>query len=135
MPFKEIRVLVADDMNMMRRLITRHLNSLGIEQIDEAEDGTEAWNKLTASTSSSHPYNLIVCDWNMPGLTGLDILKRARADERLKDVPFLMVTAETESPQVVEAAKAGVTGYVIKPFTQDTLLGKVATILKTAASV
>lgn len=116
-----IKVLVVDDMMTMRKLVIRSLKELGFEDISEAEDGAKAWQLLSAGSSQ---YGLVVSDWNMPNCTGLDLLKRVRGDSRYKTTPFILVTAESEKTQVIEALKSGVSAYVIKPFDTPTLKTK-----------
>lgn len=127
-----MKVLVVDDMMTMRKLVIRSLKELGFENISEAENGVKAWQLL--SDANEGVYDLVVSDWNMPQCTGLDLLKRVRGDTRYKNVPFVLVTAESEKEQVVEALKAGVSAYVIKPFDTATLNGKLEEAQKKAAS-
>jgi two-component system chemotaxis response regulator CheY len=115
------RILVVDDMMTMRKIVTKGLKDLGFSDIQEAADGNLAWTVLDASNP---PIQLIVSDWNMPNCSGLDFLRKLRADERFKKTPFVMLTAEAEAHQVKEAIVAGVTNYITKPFTGDTLKQK-----------
>lgn len=114
------KVLIVDDMMTMRKIVAKSLKELGFTTFVEAADGALAWTKL----SENPDVGLIVSDWNMPNCTGVEFLKRVRSDSRFKSLPFFLVTAESEKEQVVEALKAGVDGYVIKPFTTDALKGK-----------
>lgn len=114
-------ILIVDDMMTMRKLVTKACSTIGFKNFTEATDGALAWEKLT---SNENPIGLIVSDWNMPNCTGLDFLKRVRSDSRYKHLPFILVTAESESAQVVEAIQAGVSAYVVKPFTPAALAGK-----------
>ena len=114
----KIRILVADDMMTMRKIVIKSLKDIGFTDFIEAADGAKAWEALTQSTV---PVNLIVSDWNMPNSTGIDLLKRVRSDSRFQSTPFILVTAEAEAHQVKEALQIGVSGYVIKPFTPDSL--------------
>ena len=109
-----MKILVVDDFSTMRRIIKNLLRDLGFNNTDEADDGLTALPML-----KSGKYDLLVTDWNMPGMQGIDLLKavRAEADENLKNIPVLMVTAEQKKEQIVEAAQAGVNGYIVKPFT------------------
>lgn len=116
---KDMRILVVDDFSTMRRIIRNLLRELGFQNIQEADDGTTAWPMLQADN-----FDFLVTDWNMPGMAGIDLLKAVRADARLKTLPVLMVTAEAKREQIVEAAQAGVNGYIIKPFTAETLREK-----------
>ena len=119
-----LKVLVVDDFPTMRRIVKNLLKQLGFENIDEAEDGVQALNKLKGGN-----YDLVVSDWNMPNMEGIDLLRNVRKEAAtLKDVPFLMVTAEAEKEKVIEAIKAGVDNYVVKPFTAEILKEKLEKI-------
>ena len=119
----KIKVLVVDDFPTMRRIVKNLLKQLGFENIDEAEDGAQALGKLKAGG-----FGLVVSDWNMPVMEGIDLLKHVRADDSLKMIPFLMVTAEAEKDKVITAIKAGVDNYVVKPFTAEVLKEKLEKI-------
>ncbi|MBD9437511.1 chemotaxis response regulator CheY [Pseudoxanthomonas sp. PXM03] len=126
-----MRILIVDDFSTMRRIIKNLLNDLGYTNTAEAEDGNSA---LTALSQGS--FEFVVTDWNMPGMTGIELLKAIRADDRYKTLPVLMVTAEAKREQIIEAAQNGVNGYIIKPFTAQTLeekLGKIFERLGAAA--
>lgn len=110
------KILVVDDMLTMRKIVTKTCKELGFTDIAEAADGAKAWELLSAPNSS---FGLVISDWNMPNCTGIELLKRVRGNSKLKDTPFVMLTAESEGHQVSEALKAGVDNYVIKPFTPD----------------
>lgn len=128
---KNMRILIVDDFSTMRRIIKNLLNDLGYINTAEAEDGNSA---LTALAQSQ--FDFVVTDWNMPGMTGIELLRAIRADDRFKTLPVLMVTAEAKREQIIEAAQAGVNGYIIKPFTAQTLeekLGKIFERLGAAA--
>jgi len=116
---KDMRILVVDDFSTMRRIIRNLLRELGFQNIQEADDGNTAWPMLQAGN-----FDFLVTDWNMPGMPGIDLLKAVRADARLKTLPVLLVTAEAKREQIVEAAQAGVNGYIVKPFTAETLREK-----------
>lgn len=115
-------VLVVDDMSTMRKLVIKACKEIGFTNFVEAADGKLAWEALAGAAT---PIGLVVSDWNMPNCTGLDLLKRVRGDGRLKNLPFFLVTAETEKSQILEAVQAGVSGYVMKPFTPDTLRAQI----------
>jgi len=128
---KNMRILIVDDFSTMRRIIKNLLNDLGYINTAEADDGSTA---LTALAQGS--FDFVVTDWNMPGMTGIELLKAIRADDRFKTLPVLMVTAEAKREQIIEAAQNGVNGYIIKPFTAQTLeekLGKIFERLGAAA--
>ncbi len=119
-----MKTLVVDDMATMRKIIKRMLTQIGFTNLEEAEDGKPAWEKILAAQERGDPYQFIVSDWNMPDMSGLDLLKHMREDERFKSTPFLMITAEAEQSNVVIAVKAGVSNFIVKPFSQETLKEK-----------
>ncbi len=120
-----MKVLVVDDMVTMRRIVKNILKQLGFGNIDEAENGQEALQKLRAET-----FGFVVSDWNMPVMTGIDMLRAIRADDKLKAIPVLMVTAEAQQSNLIEAVQAGVSNYIVKPFTAETMQEKIAKIFK-----
>jgi len=122
---KNMKILVVDDFSTMRRIIKNLLRDLGFTNISEADDGSTALPML-----QSGDFDFLVTDWNMPIMTGIDLLKAVRADERLSTMPVLLVTAEAKKDQIVEAAQAGVNGYVVKPFTAETLKEKIEKIFE-----
>jgi two-component system chemotaxis response regulator CheY len=122
---KGIRILIVDDFSTMRRIVKNLLNDLGFTNTAEADDGTTALVELQKSK-----FDFVVTDWNMPGMAGIDLLKAIRADESLAKIPVLMVTAEAKREQIIEAAQAGVNGYIIKPFTAATLEDKLVKIFE-----
>lgn len=115
------RILILDDMLTMRKIVMKTLKEIGFTDIQEAEDGKKGWEKLKAANP---PIQLVVSDWNMPNCTGLELLKAVRSDSDMGKLPFVLLTAEAEAHQVKEAMNAGVTNYIIKPFTADTLKQK-----------
>jgi len=122
---KNIRILIVDDFSTMRRIVKNLLNDLGFTNTAEADDGTTALIELHKSR-----FDLVITDWNMPGMSGIDLLKAIRADPALAKIPVLMVTAEAKREQIIEAAQAGVNGYIIKPFTAATLEDKLNKIFE-----
>jgi two-component system chemotaxis response regulator CheY len=122
---QNMRVLVVDDFATMRKIEKNILGQLGIKNVDEADDGSTALPKL-----KSTKYDVVLLDWNMPNMTGLELLKAMRAEESLKNVPVIMVTAEALKDNVVAAAQAGVNDYVVKPFNASTLEEKLKRVLK-----
>ncbi len=120
-----MRVLVVDDFSTMRRIVKNTLRQIGFTNIEEAEDGQKAYDRL-----SVEKFDFVVSDWNMPNMTGIDLLRKVRATPQIKDVPFLMVTAEAKQENIVEAIKAGVSNYIVKPFTVATLDEKIKKIFK-----
>ena len=123
-----MKILVVDDFSTMRRIVKNLLADLGYTNTTEADDGKTAWPMLQAGD-----FEFVVTDWNMPGMTGIDLLRQIRADARLASLPVLMVTAEAQREQIIEAAKAGVSGYIIKPFTAATLKEKLDKIFQRMA--
>ena len=121
----DLRFLVVDDFSTMRRIIKNFLNDLGYANVQEADDGNTALPILKNGS-----VDFLITDWNMPGMPGLDLLKAVRADPKLAKLPVLLLTAEAKREQIVEAAQAGVNGYVIKPFTAQTLKEKLDKILQ-----
>ena len=125
----QLRFLVVDDFSTMRRIVKNLLQELGYANVQEADDGSTALRMLKTGN-----FDFVITDWNMPQLPGLELLKAVRADPNLTHLPVLMVTAEAKREQIVEAAQAGVSGYVIKPFTAQTLGEKLAKILQARAA-
>ncbi|MCG8325212.1 MAG: chemotaxis response regulator CheY [Thiotrichales bacterium] len=117
---KDMKILIVDDFSTMRRIINNLLRDLGYTNTAEAHDGIAALPML-----QNGGFDFLVTDWNMPGMQGIDLLKSVRSDPNLSDLPVLMVTAESKRDQIVEAAQAGVNGYIVKPFTAATLRGKI----------
>ncbi len=122
---KDMKILIVDDFSTMRRIIKNLLRDLGFSNTVEADDGLTALPILQAGG-----IDFLVTDWNMPGMQGIDLLKKVRADEKLKNLPVLMVTAEQKREQIIEAAQAGVNGYIVKPFTAATLKEKIDKIFE-----
>jgi len=128
---KNMKILVVDDFSTMRRIVRNLLVELGFSNplIQEADDGENALVMLR-----SQPFDLVVTDWNMPNMTGIDLLRAIRAEEALKGLPVLMVTAENNRDQIIAAAQAGVNGYIVKPFTAVTLKEKLTKIFERIAA-
>ncbi len=120
-----MKILVVDDMSTMRRIVKNIMKQLGFANVEEAENGQEALAKLKAET-----FGFVISDWNMPVMTGIDMLRAIRADEKLKPIPVLMVTAEAQKENLVEAIQAGVSNYIVKPFTAEVLQEKMNKIFK-----
>jgi len=121
----KMRFLVVDDFSTMRRIVKNILKQLGYENIEEAEDGAQAYSKLKSGN-----FEFVVSDWNMPNMDGLELLKKIRSDDQLKHLPVLMVTAEAEKDKVITAIQAGVSNYVVKPFTAEVLKEKMDRIFE-----
>lgn len=120
-----MKFLVVDDFSTMRRIVRNLLKELGFSNVQEAEDGVEALNKLRGGG-----FDFVVSDWNMPNMTGIDLLRNVRKDPALKHLPVLMVTAEAKRENIIEAAQAGASGYIVKPFTAATLDEKLKKIFE-----
>jgi len=114
-----MQVLIVDDMQTMRRIMKNVLKQIGFSNITEADDG-----KTALAEMKKKQFDLVLCDWNMPEMTGIDLLKALRADEAFKSIPFVMITAEAKKENIVEAVKAGVNNYIVKPFTAETVSEK-----------
>ena len=125
----KLKFLVVDDFSTMRRIVKNLLQELGYNDITEADDGNTALPLLKSGS-----FDILITDWNMPGMPGLDLLKAVRADEKLAKMPVLMLTAEAKREQIIEAAQAGVNGYIIKPFTAATLKEKLDKIFERLGS-
>ncbi len=117
---KNMRVLVVDDFSTMRKIVKNILRQLGFTNIVEADDGSTAWEVLNKDN-----IEFIVSDWNMPTMSGIDLLRKVRASEEYADIPFLMVTAEAQQENIIEAVQAKVSNYIVKPFTPETLAQKI----------
>ncbi len=122
---KNMRILIVDDYSTMRRIIKNLMRELGFSNLDEADDGTTALPML-----KSGRFDFLITDWNMPGMTGIDLLSEVRNDPELTSMPVLMVTAQAKKEEIVRAAQAGVNGYVVKPFTAETLKEKINKIFE-----
>ncbi|SOB57083.1 chemotaxis regulator transmitting signal to flagellar motor component [Pseudodesulfovibrio profundus] len=117
---KNMRVLVVDDFSTMRKIVKNILRQLGFTNIVEADDGSTAWETLNKDN-----IDFIVSDWNMPTMSGIELLRKVRASEEYADIPFLMVTAEAQQENIIEAVQAKVSNYIVKPFTPETLGQKI----------
>jgi two-component system chemotaxis response regulator CheY len=120
-----MKILVVDDMSTMRRIVKNIMKQLGFANVEEAENGQDALDKLKADT-----FGFVISDWNMPVMTGIQLLRAIRADEQLKAIPVLMVTAEAQKENLIEAIQAGVSNYIVKPFTAEVLQEKMGKIFK-----
>ncbi|MDG1020723.1 MAG: response regulator [Emcibacteraceae bacterium] len=119
-----LSILIVDDYKTMLRIIRNLLKQLGFHNVDEATDGAEALNKLRSKN-----YDLVISDWNMEPMTGYELLNKVRSDDMLKALPFIMVTAESKTDNVIAAKKAGVNNYIVKPFNAATLKSKLTSVL------
>jgi two-component system chemotaxis response regulator CheY len=120
----DMPILIVDDYKTMIRIIRNLLKQLGFNNVDEAHDGSEALAKMRATK-----YGIVISDWNMEPMTGYELLREVRSDEQLKDVPFIMITAESKTENVIAAKKAGVDNYIVKPFNAQTLKSKMASVI------
>lgn len=123
----ETRILVVDDMSTMRKIVIKSLKNFGFKDIQEQADGDVAWSAIQEAKPQ---IDLVISDWNMPRCSGLDLLKRVRADSRFKSLPFILLTAESEAEQVSQAVVARVDGYIVKPFTAESLQNKMSEVFK-----
>lgn len=121
---KHMQILVVDDYNTMRRIVRNLLKQLGFDNCDEAADGTEAFRKI-----QEKQYDLIISDWNMEPMTGFELLKLVRGNEKTRHLPFIMVTAESKPENVIAAKQAGVSNYIVKPFNAETLKTKMSSVI------
>ncbi|WP_141734878.1 response regulator [Oligoflexus tunisiensis] len=121
---RDTRILIVDDMNMFRAMVRQALNTLDFKKLTEASDGTGAWTALTQAKDRREPFQMIISDWNMPKMKGIELLKKVRAEPWGQGVPFIMLTAEAERQNIVEAVESGVDNYIIKPFTVDQMKQK-----------
>jgi two-component system chemotaxis response regulator CheY len=121
----DIKVLIVDDYATMLRIIRNLLNQIGFKDVDEASDGTQALEKFKSAN-----YGLVISDWNMEPMSGYELLKEIRGGAHSKDVPFIMITAESKTENVIKAKQAGVSNYIVKPFNAETLKGKIESVLQ-----
>ncbi len=126
----KMKILVVDDMSTMRKIIKNMLSQMGFKNLHEADDGATAWPKIQDALEIKDPFQFIVSDWNMPNMSGLELLENIRGDDNFKHLPFLMVTAEGEQKNVIIAVKAGVSNFVVKPFSAQVLKEKIDKIFK-----
>ena len=119
-----MQILVVDDYQTMLRILTNLLKQLGFHNVEQAQDGGEELNKLNSSS-----IDFIISDWNMEPMTGIELLREVRASDKLKHIPFIMITAESKTENVVAAKEAGVSNYIVKPFNAETLKGKMESVL------
>ena len=124
---KKMRILIVDDYNTMLRILRNLLRQLELNNVDEATNGEEALFKLRKET-----FDLVISDWNMQPMTGIDLLRQVRVDAKLKRIPFIMVTAESKTENVIVAKQAGVSNYIVKPFNAETLRMKIESVFKVA---
>ena len=125
----EFRILLVDDYPMVRTMLRTGLNEMGYQDIDEADDGREALDKLRAAHAAGRPFDLVFCDWVMPVMEGIAVLEECRATKDFKYLPFVMVTAEAERESIVRALKAGATDYILKPISTKDLQDKMQVLL------
>ncbi|MBL6990167.1 MAG: response regulator [Bacteriovoracaceae bacterium] len=126
----DMKILVVDDVATMRKIIKTMLTKIGYTNLSDANDGIAAWTKLEQAHLEKQPYEFVIADWNMPNLSGLDFLKKLRADSNYKSLPFLMITASAEQDNIVAAVRAGVSNFVVKPFSAQVLQEKIDKIFK-----
>lgn len=127
--YKNLKILIVDDFEMIRITIRTALTKLEVQKVDEARDGLEGLEKLKSAMTQNSPYQLIFCDWNMPKMTGIQLLAECKKNPQLSQIPFIMVTSEAEKKNVLEAIVLGAADYVVKPFAIDTIEKKIQKIL------
>jgi two-component system chemotaxis response regulator CheY len=120
----DTNILIVDDMSSIRDLIKKTLKALGYKKIEEAQDGVEGFQKLVQKKDTPEKFTLIISDWNMPNKNGLEFLREVRAHQEFKNIPFILLTSESERDQVTEAILAGVSQYIVKPFSPKVLIDK-----------
>ena len=131
MPIKpNIKILVIDDMQILRKLLMRMLKEIGLTNVADAEDGIAAWKMIEDAIERGQPFEFIISDWNMPNMTGYALLKKVRSTPGMEKIPFLMITAENEKTNVMSALNEGVSSFIIKPFSPKILRDKIDTIFK-----
>lgn len=123
-----IKILVVDDMMVMRKVIKRMLNTLGYTNVGDGTDGANGWEAIQEAIKAGDPYDLILSDWNMPNMTGIELLKKVRATSGLEKLPFILITAEPKADHIKAATEAGVNYYMPKPFTEPELQEKIKSL-------
>ncbi len=124
------KVLVVDDFKTMRKIVINALSALGLTLVTEADDGATAWPLVEEAAAKNEPFGLIVSGWNMPKMPGIELLRNVRANPATKDTPFVLVTAEAEQKNIIEALKFGVSNYIVKPFSPASFGEKIAAVYK-----
>ena len=127
---KDIKILVVDDFELIQTIFKNSLLKLGYQNIDFASDGLEAWDKIRKSKENGTPYELVLLDWNTPRMDGYELLSKCRESQEFKDIPIIMVTAESELNYIIKAVSKGISGYIIKPFSVDILKQKINEAMK-----
>lgn len=131
---KQLRILLVDDFEMIRSLLKQALKQLGHTDLTEAVDGVDAFEKITKAKDDGTPFDIVFLDWNMPRMTGIEVVQKCKENDALKAIPFIMITAEREQKSVVAALKAGVSDYVIKPFSPKQLASKIERIVNSSSA-
>ncbi len=124
------RILIVDDFVMIRSLLKTSLSNLGFKNIDEAKDGVEAYNKIATAFVNQNPYEIVFLDWNMPNMTGLEVIQKCRAQTELNDLHFIMISAEQEEKKMKQALDAGANDFIVKPFSPQVLVKKIEIIMQ-----
>lgn len=122
---RSAKFLVIDDFATMRKIVEKMLSEMGYANVEEAVDGSSALIMLQKAAETDHPFDMVICDWNMPGISGLEVLRACRQNPALKDLPFIMVTCESEQSNILEAAHLGVSDYAVKPFSSKVFEAKI----------
>ncbi len=125
---KDIKILVSDDFELIQTIFKNSLTKLGYENVDFVSNGKEAWNKIQEAHKDKNPYSLVFLDWNMPEMDGYEVLTKCRSEVNFRDLPIIMVTAESELNSIVKAVSKGVSGYIIKPFSIEVLNERIQSV-------
>lgn len=128
--YANLSVLVVDDHMLMRRLVTQQLKRIGFDKIDNAVNGQDAWNRMEEANQSGTDFDIIMLDWGMPVMNGIELLRKCRSEEKYSDVAFVMLTGECEQKNVLDALQSGATSYIVKPVSQETMVEKVKNVVE-----
>lgn len=128
----QIKILIVDDFDMIRALIRESLKEIGYTNLTEGEDGLDGYEKILASQKEGNPFDLIFIDWNMPRMTGIEVIEKCKADESLRQLPFIMISTEREQKSVVTALRTGASDYIVKPFSSAQIYRKISRIFESS---
>ena len=128
LPNKNMKILIVDDVYTVRKILLKHLNSLGFSLVFQAEDGLEAWNTMINNWEKGEPFDFVICDCNMPKMDGFEFLEKVRNDQKFKNIPFLMMAADSDQKSVIKTVRLGANEFLVKPVNQDILQSKIQKI-------
>lgn len=128
----QLKILIVDDFDMIRALIRESLKEIGYTNLTEGEDGLDGYEKILASQKEGNPFDLIFIDWNMPRMTGIEVIEKCKADESLRQLPFIMISTEREQKSVVTALRTGASDYIVKPFSSAQIYRKISRIFESS---